>query len=238
MKRLIALMLILSASIVTQAKTCRVCGGIGHAFGHSDIVCSACNGTGQEASTAAEQMREARDRENYANSANDMMEAYNLTPEEYFAYEELIKQAMEQVPVYQTCSACNGTGDCSMCGGYMNVSLDDDLCRVCGGSGVCITCGGAGRMTVGYQDNPNKEQLIQRAKEILYHGQPPQSESQDIYGAYSNPGDTPESDSSYLYRKRGTPVVVILLVVIGIGLLGWLGWRRWKKKKKNSNQSL
>ena len=132
MKRLIALMLVLSASIVTQARTCRVCGGLGHAFGHIDIVCSACNGTGQEASTAAEQMREARDRENYANSANDMMEAYNLTPEEYFAYEELIKQAMEQVPVYQTCSACNGTGDCSMCGGYMNVSLDDDLCRVCG----------------------------------------------------------------------------------------------------------
>lgn len=217
-------------------KTCRVCGGLGHPFGHNEIVCSACGGSGVAPVSASEQMREARDRENYANSANDMIESYNLTPEEYFAYEELIKQAMEQVPVYQTCSACNGTGDCSMCGGYMNVSLDDDLCRVCGGSGVCISCGGAGRMTIGYQDNPNKEQLIQRAKEILYHGQPPQSESQDTYGAYNNSGDTPGIDNSYLYRKRGTPVVVILLVVIGLGLLGWLAWR-YNKKKKHSRQS-
>ena len=233
MKRLITLMLILSASVATQARTCRVCGGLGHAFGHSEIICSACNGSGQEAPSAAEQMRENRDRENYANSANDLMEAYNLTPEEYFAYEELIKQAMEQVPVYQTCTACNGSGDCSMCGGYMNVSLDDDLCRVCGGSGVCISCGGAGRMTVGYQDNPNKDQLIQRAKEILNHGSQPQG--QDTYGTsdpLSNPGDSPFGGPPS-YHKRGAPVVVILLVVIGLGLLGWLGWRRWKKKKKS-----
>ena len=91
-------------------------------------------------------------------------------------------------------------------------------------------------MTIGYQDNPNKEQLIQRAKEILYHGQPPQSESQDTYGAYNNSGDTPGIDNSYLYRKRGTPDVVILLVVIGLGLLGWLAWR-YNKKKKHSRQS-
>lgn len=229
MKKATTTILLTLLSIYSIARTCRVCGGLGHAFGHSEIVCSACNGSGQEAPTAAEQTREARDRENYANSANDLMETYNLTPEEYFAYEELIKQAMEQVPVYQTCTACNGTGDCSMCGGYMNVSLDDDLCRVCGGSGVCITCGGAGRMTIGYQDNPNKEQLIQRAKEILYHGQTPQGGSQDTYGAYGNPDDTPFG-SDPLYRKKGTPVGVIILVILIVGAAGWFVYRRRRRK--------
>ena len=231
MKKTTTTILLSLLSIYCIARTCRVCGGLGHAFGHSEIVCSACNGSGQEAPTAAEQMREARDRENYANSANDLMETYNLTPEEYFAYEELIKQAMEQVPVYQTCTACNGTGDCSMCGGYMNVSLDDDLCRVCGGSGVCITCGGAGRMTVGYQDNPNKEQLIQRAKEILYHGQPPQSGSQDTYGAsdpFSSPDDSPFGGPPS-YKSR-TPVAAIIIAVLIVGAVGWFIYRRRRRK--------
>ena len=231
MKKTLFAILFSLFSIFCIGKTCRVCGGLGHAFGHSEIVCSACGGSGTEPLSASEQMRESRDRENYANSANDLMETYNLTPEEFFAYEELIKQAMEQVPVYQTCSACNGTGDCSMCGGYMNVSLDDDLCRVCGGSGICISCRGAGRMTIGYQDNPNKEQLIQRAKEILYHGQPPQGESPDAYGSSDMSGGDGLSAGSYFpSSKRSTPVWAIILAILILGAIGWFVYRRWKKK--------
>ncbi|MBO4730677.1 MAG: hypothetical protein J5593_04315 [Bacteroidaceae bacterium] len=233
MKKTLFTILLSMFTILCIGKTCRVCGGLGHPFGNSQIVCSACGGSGIAPASASDQMREARDRENYANSANDLMESYNLTPEEYFAYEELIKQAMEQVPVYETCATCGGTGDCSMCGGYMNVSLDDDLCRVCGGSGICISCSGAGRMLLGYQDNPQKQQLIDRANEILHHGQP-QNGSQDTYGTYNNPGDASSFDSSYIPPRRGTPVGVILLVIVALGLLGWLGYRHWKKKRDKS----
>lgn len=228
MKRFAFLLLILSLPIgILADKKCPVCGGLGHAFGRSDIICSACNGSGRVPLSASEQMREDRDRENYANSVNNLMEAYNLTPEEFFAYEELMKQAMEQVPVYQTCTACNGTGNCSQCGGYMNVSLDDDLCRVCGGSGCCIACRGAGRLTVGYQENPNKEQLIQRAKEILTHG------SAHPEG-YNNPGVVTSSDNSFgdfdpSARSKGVPVGTIILSILGVAALGFIGYKLFKK---------
>lgn len=225
--------------VMTQAsgKTCRVCGGLGHAFGNSSIICSGCNGRGTVPDSPEEQRRAAQERERYAESANDIMEQYNLSPEEYFAYEELIKQAMTQVPVYQDCTGCGGTGKCRQCGGYMNVSLDDALCWVCQGSGFCIACGGTGRILTGYQDNPNKDQLIQRSKEILNHGgrRPspnpnPVIDDDDDYdgGEYDDDDDGYEGLSGG--RRGGSPIGYVLGGALAAGVLGGLGYLLFRKK--------
>lgn len=185
MKRTLFFLLMMSISIAIVAqsgtKQCPSCMGTGHPFGHSEMTCSRCGGSGRIARSASEMRREARDNERYANSANDLMQQFNLSPQEFFAYEELIKQAMTQVPVYQDCTGCGGTGRCKQCGGVMNVSLDGPLCRICGGSGMCIGCNGLGKLKIGMQENPNKQQLIQRANEILHsHENSPSSSSPGI----------------------------------------------------------
>ena len=233
MKRVIFLILMMSMVMVIQAgeKLCNVCGGSGHVFGHSDIPCSRCKGKGRIPLSASEERREARDRENYANNANDMMEAYNLTPQEYFAFEELMKEAMKKVPIYQNCTACGGTGNCSQCGGAMTISLEDDFyCRVCGGSGICIGCNGAKQIKIGEQDNPQKEQLIQRAKEILNHGQERADNGEDAFGNRNSAGYFPtgsdDSDdglfnSSQSSREHKTsPFVYVLCVIVGSSVIG------------------
>lgn len=246
MKRMVFILMMLTV-VMTQAsgKTCRVCGGLGHASGNSSIICSGCNGRGTVPDSPEEQRRAAQDRERYADNANDMMEQFNLSPDEYFAYEELIKQAMTQVPVYQDCTACNGTGDCRQCGGYMNVSLDDDLCWVCQGSGICPACRGAGRNLLGYQDNPNKDQLIQRAKEILNHGEQRPDRGENAYGTRNNPGYVPtgddydggeydDDDDGYEGlsggRRGGSPIGYVLGGALAAGVLGGLGYLLFRKK--------
>lgn len=239
MKRLYFLLLILTVSVgMIQAggtKTCRVCGGLGHVPGRSDIICSGCSGTGRQALSPYEQRKEQKENDDYAKSANDMMNAYNLTPEEYFAYEELVKQAMTQVPVYQNCTVCNATGKCKQCGGYMNVSLDGPLCMVCSGSGICISCQGSGKHLLGYQDNPNKAQLIARAKEILNHGsQKRQVNNPGSLTSGTNNGTNVSSnllgddDDFDLDDKKGTSFLDILGIVLGVGIIGWIGIKIFK----------
>lgn len=170
-------------------KTCPSCQGTGHPFAHSEMTCSRCGGTGKIARSASEMRREARDNERYANSANDLMQQFNLSPQEFFAFEELMKQAMTQVPVYQSCIGCGGTGKCKGCGGVMNLSLDGPLCRICGGSGICVGCKGLGQIKIGMQENPNKQQLIQRANEILHSHENTSSSS----SSFSSPGISPST---------------------------------------------
>lgn len=248
MKRLLFLLLVVSISVGVEAggyKTCGACGGLGHAFGNSNIRCSGCNGTGRVPLSAAEQRREQKEIDNYANSANDMMNAYNLTPQEFFAYEELIKESMRKVPIYQPCGACNSTGKCRQCGGYMNVSLDGPLCSVCGGSGICIACRGAGQFKVGEQDNPNKAQLIKRAKEILDNGARRKSQGQNAFGHVNNPGnvsahssgrnalsgydDEDDDDNDFSGRKKDSSTTDVLWGILGVGVLGFLGYKIFKK---------
>ena len=247
---LLLLMMSMVMNIQAGEKICRVCGGLGHAFGNSDIECSSCHGRGRVPMTADEERKASRERENYADNANDMMEQNNLTPEEYFAFEELMKQAMTQQPVYQECHACGGTGNCRQCGGYMNVSLDGPLCMVCSGSGICIACRGAGKTQVGYQDNPNKEQLVKRAQEILENGRKRSSSSNN----YNNPGNYQERNDNntdtdthnysndfdeeddelgegYSDSSSDSGINVqwwhILAGIVGVGGLGWLlGFRK------------
>ncbi|MBQ7461637.1 MAG: hypothetical protein IJS63_05200 [Bacteroidaceae bacterium] len=114
--------------------------------------------------------RRQKEIDDYAKAAGDMMDAYNLTPQEVIAFNDLLKEAMKMVPVYVNCTACGGTGKCKQCGGYMNVSLDGPLCRICRGSGFCIACNGNRQTLIGYQENPYKDQYIKRAKEILEQG--------------------------------------------------------------------
>lgn len=261
MKRIAFLLLMMSMVIDMQAgeKTCPVCAGLGHAYGRSDITCSRCNGRGLVPLSAAEEQREARDRERYSDNANDMMEQFNLSPEEFFAYEELIKQSMTKVPIYQNCTSCGGTGNCRQCGGYMNVSLDGDLCMICQGSGICIACKGAGKIKIGEQDNPQKEQLIQRAKEILNHGEQRRANGENAYGTrnsagqvhsdnYDNgggynsrnevindneddedDGDDDDDDSSGSSHSD-SPLLYVLYGVLGAGVLGGLGYLLFRKK--------
>ena len=240
MKRLMLTLLTLSifATIEAQSgtKTCPSCGGSGHPFGHSELTCGRCNGSGRIAQSASEMQREARDNARYADNANDLMEQFNLSPEEFFAYEELIKEAMQQVPVYQTCTACNGTGDCQMCGGYMNVSLDDDLCRVCGGSGQCLGCKGLGKLQVGYQDNPNKEQLIQRANELLHsHEASPSGSTSSAGNATLNNAGSEFFSNEQTPAESGSSQGAFILFFLGVcsaALLGILGFLAFKFLKK------
>jgi len=212
-------------------KNCPVCGGTGHPFGQSDVLCQRCYGSGRVPLSPAEEQREARERERYAEGANDLMEAYGLTPEEYFAYEELTRQAMQQMPVYDKCTSCEGTGNCKMCGGYMNLSLDGDLCMLCGGSGVCPVCRGAGQFLVGYQDNPNKDQLLQSANDILNHGRQQGGDNNDYDGQseLNSDNDFNSGNSSSGYRKtKGIPPYVYILIGFGIAGVIFLFVRRKK----------
>jgi len=225
-------MLTIALCIQAGQKTCPTCGGLGHPFGRNDITCQGCGGRGTVPLSAAEEQREQRNRENYANSANDIMEQYGLTPDEYFAYEELVRQAMTEQPVYQTCNTCGGTGNCIKCGGYMNLSLDDDLCFLCGGSGVCTICRGSGQHFVGYQENPMKEQLIQQANEMLRHGSnrhggTARQNSQSSSNGYSYGGDSyddnisdyGENSSSSSRSGGSSSLLYILIGVIAAGVV-------------------
>lgn len=246
MKRVAFLILMLSMLMNVQAgeKLCNVCGGSGHVFGHSDIPCSQCKGRGRIPLSATEEQREARDRERYANGANDLMEAYNLTPQEYFAYEELIKEAMKSVPIYETCSACGGTGNCRQCGGVMTISLDGDYCRVCGGSGICIGCQGAKQIKIGEQENPQKDLLIQRAKEILSHGEQSGANGENAFGNQNSAGNmaTGGNDNGYFNssqssRHKTSPFVYVICFFFGTSFIGAIVLLIFRKKFfRNKNQ--
>jgi hypothetical protein len=151
-------------------------------------------------------MNELRELEREAENDARFMEMNNLTPQELFAFQDLIRQAMTQVPVYQQCTACNN-GRCRACGGYMNVSLDGPLCRVCGGSGQCPACRGMGQIQVGLQENPNKEMLIQRSIEILN-----QARERD-----------PNVNLGTPFGSGSSPLVYGLVGFLGVSLLGGLG---------------
>lgn len=171
MKRLAFTLLILSLSIGIQAqnyKRCPTCAGLGSIGGTE---CRGCGGKGLVPMSASDMAKRQKEIDDYADATAGMMDAFNLTPQEAIAYGDLIKEAMTQVPVYETCTTCGGTGKCNACGGYMNVSLDGPLCPICGGSGFCIACDGKRQFLRGYQENPNKDMYIQRAKEILEEGQ-------------------------------------------------------------------
>lgn len=121
--------------------------------------------------TAAEERNEARDRANYNKSSGDLMELYNLTSEEVLLFQDLLKQAYTNIEVYEKCTVCNGSTKCILCGGRMAIGLDDPICIACGGSGLCITCKGLGEIFVGYQENPDKEIIIEKAYKILHKGE-------------------------------------------------------------------
>ena len=201
----------ISAQAAYDTKPCPTCQGLGYIRIPQSSVkydCRTCHAKGKVPVSREE--KEEIERE--AQSASDLMQQFNLSPQDYETYTQIVKQAMTQVPVYDPCPICGGTGKCKACGGYMNTTLDYDLCTVCGGSGLCISCNGEKRILVGYQDNPNKDQLIAAARSILYHQSSPDPSSLADEPAVSLDNFTPNKFLGFNINKDDVFAIIGLLI--------------------------
>ena len=255
MKRLILLLLTtIAVGMAAQAtepfNVCPRCHGLGYlrSFGSSTQTdCPNCDG-GRVPLT----QRERDEMQRQVDNSVRMMEMNNLTPAEQIRFEELIKESMTPVPIYQGCTACDSTGKCKACGGLITITLDYDGCPVCGGGGRCITCNGRGYFHLGYRENPNKAQLVRQAQDILRSGQERRQRGENAFGMVNTPGtynpnatggtstggtiepdddddDDDDDDSGSSNRRGGVGLGYILGGVCGAGVFGWLAFRYFRR---------
>ena len=116
----------------TTSVSCSTCRGTGQ------LRCSTCGGSGQV--TVYESEMRSRQVQKLINVGFDE----NGQPFEEWGYET--EYYTVQVPKYQTCSSCGGTGqggECGTCSGDGKVT-----CTQCNGSGTvyCTQCGGTGKI--------------------------------------------------------------------------------------------
>ena len=234
-KRIALLLMMLTMTVGSYAsydtKPCEVCKGLGYLRGAGvKVDCIACGGDGR-VEVSAEEKHEI---EVSAQEAVDFMNAFGLSPEDYAIYENLIRTAYQPVSDIRDCSACDGTGLCQNCGGVMNTSPDAPMC-VCGNTGWCISCNGSGHIKWGTKDNPNKEELLMRAKEFLmghsssYH---PDSDSESDYNSNSGSDFNPNSiefNTFSVVRKGMAIIDIILYIVLAIAVI-WFIVRIFKRK--------
>ena len=139
--------------ISNEKELCSKCGKWIYAGEDHYDTCTKCGGTGLSSRTA--------------NSSEDVSGDHwmiYLTPQETEVVNNLFKALMPHME-HITCTVCNGTGKCKLCGGIVNISFDAmNTCLLCGGGGYCVACRGAGTNGVRYAEPQNKQQILDNIK--------------------------------------------------------------------------
>jgi len=139
--------------------------------------CPQCGGSGNSRKGSTSRSS-ANDK--YQEQASELM-AY-LDPAEMVALENLLKTLYMGQMIMKECKACNGSGYCHVCGGYVNTNPDAIVCAACSGTGKCIACYGAGNLGTEYVDwtGSEREQLISRIKYYFDEALRRQREQQEM----------------------------------------------------------
>lgn len=145
---------------------CPQCGQMVYS-GHS-CQCPQCGGTGRVAGRTSSTEREGSVSDRAAQQGIDFNTQW-LTVHEYSLMQNILNNINNKNRVEDNCTACNGTGKCSQCGGVRTYTWDCDLsqqCRACGGDGFCIACRGKGVTGAHYEDVFSPEEKEKMAHNV------------------------------------------------------------------------
>ena len=235
MKKILLVMMMLSVALGIQAnydtKPCKLCDGLGYRrINGVKADCFRCYGSGREKTTE----QDHREIDRQADEVVNFMRHYNMSPEDYAAFTNLIEQAYKQVPYYQDCKSCKTTGACSLCSDPAFAS-SDGFCNVCAGTRICQICQGSGRIKLGYKDNPNKDVMIEQAIRFLKsyedNAAPNSAPSSNID---ANPSSDPSTDfvSNLPVSSSSSSSSNDWMYVIGLLVLGFIVYRLIKSRGK------
>lgn len=231
MKKLLLVLIMLSVSIGIQAsydtKPCKLCHGLGYRqVCGTRVDCFVCYGSGRVKTTE----QDHREIDRQASEVVNFMRHYNMSPEDYAVFMNLIEGAYKQVPYYQDCKSCKTTGVCSLCSDPMFASADG-YCNMCANTRICQICHGSGKIKLGYKDNPNKDVMIEQAIKFLKHYE----ENTNPNPAPSpDPNLYPNQDSNQDFNSDPTPFSSSSsssndwMYVIGLLVLGYIVYRLFK----------
>ena len=208
--------------------------------------CPQCGGSGNSSKGSASSSS-ANDK--YQEQASELM-AY-LDPAEMVALENLLKTLYMGQMVMKKCEACNGSGLCHVCGGFVNTNPDAIVCATCSGTGKCIACYGAGNLGTQYVDwtGSEREQLISRIKYYFDEALRRQNEQQEgSFDSDHNSETTDYNATEQNYRdtlpsiddeesnhvegdsSEGHSRFPILMILLGsFAIVGLLAYLRHKK---------
>ena len=226
MKRVILLLLVFSISVGIQAdydtKPCKLCKGLGYRrVGDIKVTCFGCKDGRVPVTT-----EEKREIDMQAASAAYFMRHYNMTPEDYVAFTNLIQAAYQQVPNYIDCKSCNKTGKCSLCGDP-NYASPDGFCNMCAGTGICQICNGSGHILMGYRDNPNMDLLLDRATSLLKYYEE-RANSKSVSGTEPQPNTEDISNNLTQNLPANNSSSDDWLYIVGIIAACFIGYKLFK----------